>query len=242
MTKSREDLEKKYKDAGIPNVLYPHYGNYMFNFTCDRDCGRCHGSEPGCKNPPIIEERSKYLSWVAERKRFNPPIAKINLFALDFIWRMGNMCFRQYQHFVRVRIDTMTKTEAALIDPTLRQNRIEKIKRYFCTIPYEFQKHVINLSGLTLSREQAKLICTWVEDEFIAVLPMGVMKKMLMTSIALGFLIKRLVPNGDKRMMLMMFHSVFKRTLVRKKSPRRRLQRDRIGDPDFLNAFPPLDH
>jgi hypothetical protein len=88
---------------------------------------------------------------------------------------------------------------------------------------------------LTLSRDQAKLICNWVEDVFLA-LPMCVRKKMLMTSLALGFLIKRLVNHDDKRMIRMMFHAVFKQTLVRKKHPKLTCW-DSTSDPNFLNAI-----
>jgi hypothetical protein len=213
--KFKKALEEEYRRAGVPIKLCPFYDNCMFEFKCGRGCIDCHGSEPGCKNPQRKEERAKYLNWVAKEKYLNK-IAKKNLFALDFIGRVGNMCFRQYQPWVRK--DTMTKPEAALIDPTLREKRIEKYKTYFGKIPDKLQTYVTKLSDLTLEREQAMLICDWVEDDFLAVLPMGVMKKMLMTSIALGFLIKRLVPKENKRLMLMMFHSVFKRTLVRKRN------------------------
>jgi hypothetical protein len=49
-----------------------------------------------------------------------------------------------------------------------------------------------------LSRAQVKVICPWIDDEFPLV-PIGAMKKILMTCIALSFLIKRLVSNGGDR-------------------------------------------
>lgn len=209
----------------IPQILDPNA--WFIRFKCGPGCLECRGTDPGCKDPPIQKQRLKYFSWlqVSKLKYHN---MKRNLLALDFIWRVGYMRFCQYG----MRTVTLSNKIAALM--ALRQSRIKKFQAFFSEIPDEFQRHVFNLSGLSLSRDQAKLICDWVEDDFQVVLPMGVRKKMLMTSIALGFLIKRLVPNEDIRLMLMIFHAVFRVSLVRNKNNRRK-----IGDVDFLNGIFP---
>jgi len=189
----------------------------------DQDVAGCHGSKPGCRNPPIKEDRAKFLHWVDRQKVKNPTI-KMNLSALDVVCRIGNMCFRQHAFH----------TEAALMNTEIRLSRLRKIQNYFSEIPDTLEKHTTNLYGMTLSRDQAKLICDWVEDEFLVVLPMGVMKKMLMASIALGFLIKRLVPKGDKKVMRMIFHAVFNKSLVRNSNKGRY-----ISDEHFLNGIFP---
>jgi hypothetical protein len=224
---------KKFEEKQIPIMLNPYFETCFLRLQCGPGCIRCHGSKPGCNNPPIINIRDMYLAWVHREKIINKYI-KINLLALDFIWQVGNMRFRQY----RMPIGIMSKTEAALMDLTLHQRRINKFEAYFTKIPDMLQSHVTNLSSLTLSRDQAKLICDWVEDVFLIQLPMGARKKMLMTSIALSFLINRLVPNGNKRLILMMFHAVFNKSLVQ--NPKKRRQRLGIHYEYFLDGiFPP---
>ena len=226
------ELQTKFKKMGIPKILNPVLENWCFKFACSPGCSKCRGSDPGCNNPPIKKERQDFLNWVHGTKMKNHN-TKRNLIALDFMWRVGNMRFRQYG----MHMGIMWKPEVALMNTTLRQSRIKKFQAYFSKIPDTLESHVTNLSGLTLSRDQAKLICDWVEDEFQVQLPMGVRKKMLMTSIALIFLINRLVPKGDKRMMFMMFHAVFKISLVRIHNKRRHSRH--INDENFLNVIFP---
>jgi hypothetical protein len=209
----------------IPRILDPNA--WFIRFKCGPGCLKCRGTDPGCKDPPIEEQRREYFTWHHQSK-LKYHNMKNNLLALDFIWRVGYMRFCQYG----MRTVTLSNKIAALL--ALRQNRIKKFQAFFSEIPEQFQRHAVNLSGLRLSRDQAKMICVWVEDEFQLVLPMGVRKKMLMTSIALGFLIKRLVPNQDIGLMLMIFRAVFRVSLVRKKNNRKR-----ISDRDFLNGIFP---
>jgi hypothetical protein len=143
--------------------------------------------------------------------------AKKNIYALDFIWRMGHMCFRKHgfdKYFASI-------TEASLMHTGLRQSFC-KYTDYFCKIPDTLQTYANNLYSITLSKSQAKLICPWIEDVSLVVLPGCVMKKMLMASIALGFLIKRLFPKGDEKVMRMIFHAVFKVSFVRRNNEQKR--------------------
>lgn len=229
LRKTLKEFEKK----KIPQILNPYYENCFLRFQCGPGCKKCRGTKPGCNYPPIEKERQDFLNWV-HSERINQNYIKRNLLALDFMWRVGNMRFRQY----RMHMGIMSRTEAALMDLSLRQRRINKFEAYFTRIPDMLQSHVSNLFPLTLSRDQAKLICDWVDDVFLVQLPMGARKKMLMTSIALSFLINRLVPKGDKRFILMMFHSVFKKSLVQNSNKRRqRRQRRNIHDEYFLDGI-----
>ena len=217
----------KFRIMGIPTILNPLLQNSSFKFSCGLGCSGCHGSKPGCKIPPIEKERDAFIQWV----HFNNDrvtTAKKNIFALDFIWRMGHMCFRQHAF----RIYFMSNTKPALMDTDLRKRRLTKYKDYFCKVPDMLQTYADNLCGITLSKAQAKLICHWIEDVSLVVLPMCVMKKLLMASIALGFFIKRLFPKGDEKVMHMMFHAVFKKSLVRKTNRSRDFR-----DNDFLNCL-----
>jgi hypothetical protein len=126
------------------------------------------------------------------------------------------------------------------MDVALRQKSIKYYTDEICIIPVQLQlqRYVNNIfRGYKLSKDQTSLICDWSEKVFPFV-PMDAVKKILMTSIALSFLIKRLVQNGDKRLVLFMFHSVFKQTLVRRKFPRTTISWQKcMHDRDFLNAI-----
>jgi hypothetical protein len=76
--------------------------------------------------------------------------------------------------------------------------------------------------GLILSIEQWKVVIPWLQDYFPTV-PMIAMKKVLMLSMGLGFLIKKFVPiemDMDKRipkhLQLMIFKRIFSERLLRK--------------------------
>ena len=85
----------------------------------------------------------------------------------------------------------MSKTQAKLMDLELKQREIVNLHKNICEVNWQLLELVpillrgLFLRGLTLSKEQYKLMCEWMEDDF-PILPMCIRKKMLMTSLALG--------------------------------------------------------
>ena len=130
-----------------------------------------------------------------------------------------------------------------LVDTALRQSRLQRYIDNICLKPEDVIQGYVNgiFPNCKLSSAQMKVMCPWIDNEFsLLPIPIGAMKKILMTGIALSFLINRLVSNGgdrgDKRLVLFMFHSVFKQTLVRRKFPVL-TWKNSISDADFLNAI-----
>ena len=235
MSTFSNDFEK----AGIPNELVPNWDGKL---DCSLSCKKCGTVrwKHGCRTyyRCRISSREKYRQLMVEQvewgnKKFNRN-TKTTLCILHYFWYVGNMHFRPFG--MRMETMFMSKSQAALMNSSLRQERLKIHTSNWCNIPSYIEIYVTQMfPDLTLSRDQAKLICNWVEEVFLA-LPMCVRKKMLMTSIALGFLIKRLV-HHDKRLMLTMFHAVFKQTLVRKKHPKLTCW-DSTSDLNFLNTLP----
>jgi hypothetical protein len=235
MSTSGKDFEK----AGIPNELEPDWKGQL---DCFPSCKNCNSMKlkRSCiyYSRCITSSRERIRQLMVEQVqcgkiRFNRN-TKTTLCILHYLWCVGNMHFRPYGMHMKPML--MSNTQAALMNSSLRQERLKIHTSNWCNIPSYIEIYVTQMfPDLTLSRDQAKLICNWVEDVFLA-LPMCVRKKMLMTSLALGFLIKRLVNHDDKRMIRMMFHAVFKQTLVRKKHPKLTCW-DSTSDPNFLNAI-----
>jgi hypothetical protein len=230
---------EKFKKMGIPPELNSNWDGVI---KCSGGCPKCRGTRPGCKTSENEKIRREIMDIIGENGLKYSQYYKMNICALFFIFRTGHNHFRPYGS----KIPIMSKTQAKLMDFQLKQGEIVDLHKKICEVNWQLLKLVpillrgLSFQGLTLSKEQYKLICEWMEDDF-PVLPMCIRKKMLMTSLALGFLVKRIV--GPLQFLrVRMFHSIFKQTLVRKKNfPFRSLSffwfNNPLREADFLDVF-----
>ena len=230
MSEPRDVVEAEYRRMGIPFQLNPNWGGVIH---CGFDCPKCRGTRPGCKCNPLERIRREIMEIIQNHNLKYNRYFKRNICTLFFIFRVGYNHFRFYGS----KMSTMNETQAALMNFASKQRSMLIRSKEICEVNWQLPILVPRLfPGLNLSREQFKLMCDWMEDDF-PVLPRCIWKKMLMTSIALGFLVKRLVgPNVFLR--VKMFHSIFKQTLVRKRnSPVYRWFDSPLRDEDLLDVF-----
>ncbi len=230
---------EEFKKMGIPPELNPNWDGFI---KCSGGCPKCRGSYPGCKKSENEKIRLEIMDIIGKNRREYTQCYKMNICALFFIFRTGHNHFRPYGS----KIPIMSKTQAKLMDLQLKQGEIVDLHENICEVNWQLLKLVpillrgLSFQGLTLSKEQYKLMCEWMEDDF-PVLPMCIRKKMLMTSLALGFLVKRIV--GPLQFLgVRMFHSIFKQTLVCKRnfpspSPSFFWFNNPLREADFLDGF-----
>ena len=225
-----ESIEAQFRRMGIPQELNPNWGGKIH---CGFDCPKCRGSRPGCKCNPLERIRREIMDIIQNHNLKYYRYFKRNFCTLFFIFRVGYNHFRFYGS----KISMMNETQAALMNFASKQRSMLIRSKEICEVNWQLPILVPRLfPGLNLSREQFKLMCDWMEDDF-PVVPRCIWKKMLMTSIALGFLVKRLV-GPIVFLRVKMFHSIFKQTLVRKRnSPSIRTVYQPFHDEDFLDVF-----
>jgi hypothetical protein len=155
---------------------------------------------------------------------------KRNISSLFFFSLMG------HTHFFPLgsKMRWMSSTQAYLMNFHSKRRSMENWTTDICKVDRELETLIsIFFPRFSPSRDNMRMFCRWMEDVFPFV-ERCVLKKMLMTSMALSFLSKRLVgPITSLREF--MFHSIFKTTLLRMKdSPTYSL-----SDPDLLNVIFP---
>jgi hypothetical protein len=231
-----DSLRAEYRRMEIPWQLSPFWNEKL---PCGCSCRKCRGSRPGCKTGEREQYRQSLNDFVERQNKLLSVHLKKNVSTLHAFWRVGNRFCRS----IGMHMDPsfMSNFQKTLVDTALRQSRLQRYINDICLTPYVIIQRCVDriFSDCKLSRAQVKVICPWIDDEFPLV-PIGAMKKILMTCIALSFLIKRLVSNrgnrGENRLVLYMFHAVFKQTLVRKRFPVLSWHFC-IHDADFLNAI-----
>ena len=175
-----EQLEEQFRIMGIPKELNPRWRGMLLCGPSGPSCTGCRTTFPGCKCSPRERYRRRMLELVELGKEKYNHNTKTTLCILHYLWCVGNMHFRPFG--MRMETMFMSKSQAALMNLSLRQERLKIHTSNWCDIPSYMEIYVTQMfPNLTLSRNQAKLICNWVEDVFLA-LPMCVRKKMLMTS------------------------------------------------------------
>jgi len=225
-----ERLEAQYKEMQIPFELCSEWGGKI---TCDRSCSRCNGSIPRCKTNVPERARCEIRRMIMEYELKYPLDYKRNICVLHFFFLVGQNHFRNYVS----KLQWMTKTQKEFVDFRFRSARMEDMTNEIVNVHFCLPQLVKRIfPSLTLSRDQYKFMCKWMQDDF-PVVPRCIWKKMLMTSVALGFLTKRLVGHL-KFLEVTMFHAVFKQTIVRKKD-KVVLGRFPFKDEDLLNVFFP---
>ena len=200
---------------------------------CGFDCPKCRGTRPGCKTNPDERLRREINNIRQELSLKYSRFFKRNVCTLYFIFCVGQKHFLPYGSKMLIK----NSTETELMDLLRHQMRMRNMAREVCQIDYRLERYIPELfPRFERSRANFKALCDWMEDDF-PVLPRCIWKKMLMTSIALGFLTRRLVgPLTFLR--VKMFHSIFKETLFRKRnSPVYRWFDRPLRDEDYLNVL-----
>ena len=189
-----ESLRAVFIRMKIPLQLGPFWNEKL---PCGCSCSGCRGTRPGCKTGER-EQNRKFLNEFVERQNDLLSVSlKNNVSTLHAFWRVGN----RYCNSIGMHMDPsfMSNFQKTLVDTALRQSRLQRYINDICLTPDVIQRYVdMIFYDCKLSRAQVKVICPWIDDEFPLV-PIGAMKKILMTCIALSFLIKRLVSNGGDR-------------------------------------------
>ena len=166
-----ESIEAQFRRMGIPQELNPNWGGKIH---CGFGCPNCRGSRPGCKCNPQERIRREIMSIIQKYSAKYYRYFKRNICTLFFIFRVGYNHFRFYGS----KMCEMNQTQAALMDFASKQ-RIMLIRvKEICEVNSELPILVPRLfPGLNLSREQFKLMCDWMEDDF-PVVPRCIWKKM----------------------------------------------------------------
>jgi hypothetical protein len=231
-------LREEYRRMEIPWQLSPFWNEKI---PCFPKCRKCRGSRPSCRFGEREQNKNSLNRFVESQTYWHGLDLKQNVSTLHAFWRVGNLYFCKIGMHIDPRF--MTNSQKTLVDTALRQSRLQRYIDNICLKPEDVIQGYVNgiFPGLKLSSAQMKVMCPWIDNEFsLLPIPIGAMKKILMTGIALSFLINRLVSNGgdrgEKRLVLFMFHSVFKQTLVRNKFPVL-TWKNSISDADFLNAI-----
>lgn len=200
---------------------------------CDGSCPKCRGTRPGCKTNPDERIRREINDIIQTLSLKYSRFFKRNVCTLFFIFRVGQNHFLPYGS----KMLFTTATEKELLCRRKHRWSMEQWAREVCEVDFRLERLFPRLfPRFQTSRANMKLLCEWMEDDFPFV-ERRVLKKMLMISLSLGFLTKRLVgPLTFLR--VKMFHSIFKQTLVRKKnSPLYRWFDQPFRDEDFLNVL-----
>jgi hypothetical protein len=203
-------IEDQFRRMGIPQELNPNWGEKLH---CGPRCSKCAKTFHGCKLSLREQARTEIKEIIREGSSKYTPQFKWNKSILYFFFRVGNNHFRHYGS----KLQSMTKTQRDLMRFNWQMMWMEYHIKEVVDVHFKLPGLVrVIFPGLDLSRDQYKFMCKWMEDDF-PVVPRCIWKKMLMTSIALGFLVKRLV--GPSRFLrVKMFHSIFKQTLVSRRN------------------------
>jgi hypothetical protein len=198
---------------------------------CKSSCWGCRGTDPGCKTNPderLRREINNIRQKLSLRYSF---FFKRNFCTIYFISCVGQKHFLPYGSKMKV----YTATEEVLMDLQRNSMRIRSIEREICQVNCRLERLIPELfPQFERSRANFKALCDWMEDDFPFV-QKRVLKKMLMISLALGFLTRRLVGRSTF-LRVMMFHSIFKETLLRKKNSKLNALFDNpLRDGDYLN-------
>jgi hypothetical protein len=200
---------------------------------CDRSCPFCRGTRPGCKTNPDERLRCEINKIRQELSLKYSRFFKRNVCTLYFIFCVGQKHFFPYGSKMLIK----NSTEIELMDLRRHEMRMRDMKREVCQIDYRLERCIPELfPRFERSRSNFKALCDWMEDDFPFV-EKRVLKRMLMVSLALGFLTRRLV-GPITFLRVKMFHSIFKETLFRKKNSRVYRWFDLpLRDEDFLNVL-----
>jgi hypothetical protein len=224
---SCQNRDAKFEALGIPPAL-----NYLSSvkIRCTSGCPRCHGAEPGCKTSvfqreldPILrilrDDSLKYGDGFVENRKIVNAFLRCRFSVSRFL---ASQSFYS-EIFETERLGWMSELK-----------KIHNLTQKICYVSSELQWHVnrlfiVNPSGITpkergliLSIEQWKVVIPWLQYYFPTV-PMIAIKKVLMLSMGLGFLIKKFVPiemSTDKRipkhLQVILFKRIFSERLLRK--------------------------
>ena len=202
---------------------------------CDSSCRFCRGTRPGCKTNPDERTRRKINDVIQTLSLKYSRFLKRNVCTLYFIFCVGQKHFLPYGSKMKV----YSATETELMNLRRYRLRMMHMVGEVSQVDYRLERYIPELfPRFEPSRANFKALCDWMEDDFPFV-EKRVLKKMLMISLALGFLTRRLVgPLTFLR--VKMFHSIFKETLVRKRNSKLYRWFDSpLRDEDYLNALFP---
>jgi len=187
-------------------------GRIPCNCSC---CPRCLGTRPGCKKSHADYLREEVMSITNQKNTTYTTNYKEFHMKLFFIFRVG------HNHFCQMGMRMMPKNK--LIDLASKQRLMNQIEVSICNIPAglpsvieKFISHVSDASRveiLTLTGKLCEVICPWLETKY-PVASRSIRRKLLMMSVALGFLNKKLVPAYFR---LTLFFRVYNQSVVRKK-------------------------
>jgi hypothetical protein len=131
----------------------------------------------------------------------------------------------------------MGTTQEFLMNFQSKRMRMENLSTELCNFDRELGTLLSSFfPRFSPSHDNMRMFCGWMEDVFPFV-ERRVLKKMLMTSMALSFLSKRLV-GPIKTLRLNIFHAIFKTTLLQTKDSSSHSWSDSaFYDPELLNAI-----
>lgn len=220
------------RDAEFKALKIPLYLNYASSVKvrCNSGCPHCHGSDPGCKTSHFQKKLDPILHILRDDDR---------KYGGRFVWNRGIFHGLQRCRFTvsRSLASQIFYSEIFETERFRWMSELKKIHNLYlpiCCVSGRLQYVVnrliiVNPSGITpkergliLTRDQWKVVIPWLQDELPTV-SMDIIKKLLMLSMGLGFLIKKFVPiemDIDKRipkhLQLMIFKRIFSERLVRK--------------------------
>ena len=200
----KANWDKILKESSIPVELNPESKRK----TCERWCGGCRGTEPGCKNPPGEEERQAYVTslkdfcWMCNAEKVG------NLGILTTL-KLCGILFRMHWSVFLPNKSRLSQIK----DRELRQ--MVQLRQSFTEVPTELRQKAFNVERINLSRQQWKVLLPTLQDHFPTI-PRKFYLLLIKLSLGLGFLTKRICLE-KMHLCPFIFRRVFTSRLVRSK-------------------------